>query len=254
VRIFNTNTSILIHARLGVSDGVAQVSGDYEIAGVSGSGSRISLDFLDPGGSFTCGVLPTGNVIDSVHVPGIGDIEASLIDVTNPAVFVEARAFELTGTESPETLDANRALMNQLEQVRRSAAVMMGLAESPDEAGRASPRIALVSPAQPFVALNGARYTAADMHIGVRMLSMGNVHRAVPLTGGMCLAAACLIDGSVPHRIRSGGGDILIAQPSGILDVGAEVDHKNGHWEVASTRVYRTARRLMEGHVLVPQR
>jgi len=254
VRIYNTNTSIMIHARVAVDDGKARVSGDYQIAGVSGSGSRISLDFLDPGGSFTSGVLPTANVIDSLDVPGLGQIEATLIDVTNPAVFVEARAFGITGTESPQALDADRELMERLEHARRAAAVMMGLAKSSDQAGAASPRIALISPAQPFVALNGSKFAPGDMHINVRMLSMGNVHRAVPLTGGMCLAAACLVEGSLAHRLRSGAGDVLIGQPSGILDVGAEVKADNGDWTVASTRVYRTARRLMEGHVLVPQR
>lgn len=252
VRIFNTNTSIMIHSRFQVSNGVAAVAGDYEIAGVSGSGSRISLDFLDPGGSFTSGVLPTGNVVDSLTVDGLGEIKASLVDVTNPAVFVDAADFGISAAQSPQQLDDNGTLMRQLEDARRQAAVLMGLAETAEQAGAASPRIALVSAPQSFVALNGLTLTADQMHINVRMLSMGNVHRAVPLTGGMCLAAACRIEGTVPAQMCVAGDDVLIGQPSGVLDVGADVVRENNGWQVRSTRVYRTARRLMEGNVLVP--
>ncbi len=252
VRIFNTNTSIMIHARFKVTDGVADVSGDYEIAGVSGTGARISLDFLDPGGSFTSGVLPTGNAVDSLEVAGVGRISASLVDVTNPSVFVDAADFGVSAGETPQQLDGNSTLMQQLDDARRQAAVLMGLAETPEQAGAASPRIALVSAPQSFIALDGRTVEASQMHINVRMLSMGNVHRAVPLTGGMCLAAACRIDGTVPARLCAPADDVLIGQPSGILDVGADVIQHDDGWQVRSTRVYRTARRLMEGHVLVP--
>lgn len=253
VRIFNTNTSIIIHARFQVEDSTACVTGDYEMAGVSGSGSRISLDFLDPGGSFTSGVFPSGNITDELQVSGLGKIEATLIDVANPAVFVNAADFGVQGDESPEQLDANQTLMTQLDSARRQAAVLMGLAATEQDAGAASPRIALVSAPAQFVALNGQSIGVSDMHINVRMLSMGNIHRAVPLTGGMCLAAACRIEGTVPGRLCQLSDDVLIGHPSGILDVGADVSHRHGDWQVSSTRVYRTARRLMEGNVLVPE-
>src|SRR3989442_1080127 len=54
VRIHNTNTRKLIVAHVPVKGGEAAVAGDFELAGVSGHGARIALDFLDPGGVGNC--------------------------------------------------------------------------------------------------------------------------------------------------------------------------------------------------------
>jgi 2-methylaconitate isomerase len=94
---------------------------------------------------------------------------------------------------------------------------------------------------------------AADaMDIAVRMISVGQPHRAVPLTGAMCLAVATRIEGSIPHRLarppRSAADDIRIAQPSGLTVVAATV-RRDGGWIADGAVVYRTARRLMEGMV-----
>jgi 2-methylaconitate cis-trans-isomerase PrpF len=44
-------------------------------------------------------VLFTGNLKDTVDVPGVGKIEWSLVDLANPTVFVKAEAVGLKGTE-----------------------------------------------------------------------------------------------------------------------------------------------------------
>jgi len=103
-----------------------------------------------------------------------------------------------------------------------------------------------------YKALDGTMLSPKDMSICVRMVSMGNLHRAVPLTGSMSLSAACLIEGSIPWQLANVKDDVLVGHPSGVLDVGAEVSNTDAGWHVHSTRVYRTARRLMEGSVLVP--
>jgi len=116
VRIYNTNTSIMIHATFPVRNNSAVVAGDYSMAGVSGSGARVQLDFIDPGGSFTSGVLPTGNIVDVISVSGVGEIEATLIDVSNPAIYVRASDLEMQGTETPEEIDSNTAPKRRTNQ------------------------------------------------------------------------------------------------------------------------------------------
>src|SRR5204863_3832338 len=96
VRIHNTNTRKLIVAHVPVKDGEAAVEGDFELAGVPGRGARIALDFLDPGGAGSGRLLPTGNPRDVVD-----GIEASLVDATNPVVFVRAKDLGLAGIETP---------------------------------------------------------------------------------------------------------------------------------------------------------
>lgn len=48
VRIHNTNTGKIIHSSFNVSDGEAEVCGDFAIDGVAGTGAKIELAFKDP--------------------------------------------------------------------------------------------------------------------------------------------------------------------------------------------------------------
>jgi len=104
-----------------VRDGEAAVEGDFELPGVAGTGARIALDFVDPGGAVTGKLLPTGRARDLIE-----GVEASSVDATNPVVFVRAKDVGLTGTESPTDIDADRALGGRLERIRTAAAGSWG--------------------------------------------------------------------------------------------------------------------------------
>jgi 2-methylaconitate cis-trans-isomerase PrpF len=252
VRIHNTNTGKLIHARVPVAGGAAAVAGDYELPGVPGRGARIALDFLDPGGAVTGRLLPTGHARETLEVPGVGALAVSLVDATNPMVFARAKDLGLEGTEAPAALDADGALAERLEAIRTAAATRMGMAPS-----RAVPKIALVAPTAAYRTLAGEPVRAEDADLVARIVSMGKVHRAFALTGAMCLAVAARIDGTVAHEAvgpgAGEGGDVRIAHPSGVLAVAAAVARGTDGGPVARTvTVYRTARRLMEGFVCVP--
>ncbi|MGH7914186.1 MAG: PrpF domain-containing protein, partial [Candidatus Binataceae bacterium] len=140
------------------------------------------------------------------------------------------------------------------------ASLKMGIAKTAEAAARipSIPKVAMVSPAQETRTLAGDRLAAEDADVTVRMISIGQPHRAVPLTGAMCLAVASRIEGTVVNRIsrRSASPDdpVRIAQPSGLTVVGATIRRDNGErheWFAESATVYRTARRLMEGWVFV---
>jgi hypothetical protein len=97
---------------------------------------------------------------------------------------------------------------------------------------------------------------------------MGNCHRAVPLTGAMCLAVAAEIEGTLVHEAVYGTGvlsrathevsrprrfkDLRLGHPSGVLPIAAGVSTRAGEPWAERVTVYRTARRLMEGAVRVP--
>lgn len=258
VRIHNTNTGKLIHARVPVCAGEAAVRGDFRLPGVAGTGARIVLDVLDPGGAVTGRLLPTGEAAEDLAVPGVGAIRASLVDATNPLVFVRARDLGLEGVEAPEALDADRALMARLEGVRAAAAVRMGLAPTATEATQRSPavpKIALVAPPQPYRTLAGKPVAPDAVDLVARVVSMGKLHRAFALTGAMCLAVAARIPGTVVAEAAGGprpAGDVRIGHPSGVLAVAAEVAPGPAGPVARRVTVYRTARRLMEGFVCVP--
>lgn len=253
VRVYNTNTKKIYHATFEVADGAFQPAGDFEIPGVGGAGSRIRLDYLDPGGATSGELLPSGNVLDVLDVPGIGKVEASLIDASNAVVFIAAERLGKTATESVADLEADKQFMQNIDAIRRVAAVKMTLADSPESATLGNPKIGIVGPSAPSTTLAGTPIETADADLSARIVSMGQVHRALPLTGAMCLGVACRIPGSVPSQFCSiAEGDLRIANPSGVIPVDAKVISEGNRIVVEYCTVYRTARPLMQGQVLVP--
>ncbi len=247
VRIHQVNTRKLIHARFPVRDGRAVVMGDYAIAGVSGTGARVRLDFLDPGGTQCAGLLPTGNARDEID-----GLPCTMIDAANPAVFFTAGDLGLTGGELPDAIEAMPGMMARLEALRRLAGMRMGLGATPDAVGLAAPRIAVLAAPGEARLLDGTTLAPSSHDIQVRMLSMGRVHRAVLLTGALPLAVACRITGSVGHALcgpTPRADEIRVAQPSGVLAVGAEIRRGADGWQAESAVIFRTARLLMKGAV-----
>lgn len=243
VRIHNTNTGKIIRAEFELVDGMPAVEGDLGISGVAGTGAPIRLAFVDPGGATTGRLLPTGKAAEQL-VLADRTLACSMVDAANPVVFVLASELGLAGGETPNQIGTDQALMAQLEDVRVAAAVRMGVADSEPEARTTTTNL-------PLVAILSA--PVAGSNIQVRMISSGQPHRATPLTGALCLAVAARIQDSLVARVASPvsiGGPFLLAHPGGILGVDALVE---GGVALEAV-VYRTARRLMQGEVLVPER
>ena len=251
VRIHNTNTGKFIHAHFALADGHAAVDGATAIPGVAGTGAPVRLEFIALGGAVTGRLLPTGNVVDALDIAGHGPIDASMVDAANPCVFVAAADLGLAGTEMPAELDARDDVMAWLQAIRRAAAVAMGLPVLPN-----LPFVGIVAPPRDAVLLSGAPVPADAGDLTGRMVSMGNVHRALPLTGTLCMTVAARIDGSVVHREVRPGGDtaeeLRIIQPSGVIACEARVALENGLWHAEFASVIRTQRRLFDGSVYLP--
>ena len=257
VRIHNTNTKKIIHALFSVDDGLAAVDGDLAIPGVSGTGSPVKLEFRDPGGATTGKLLPTGNVVDMLDVPGVGKIRASMVDAANATVWVRADDIGATGIELPEPLEANTAVMRKLEAIRIAASVAMGITANAEDAAKKKsvPFVGFVSAAQDAKMLSGEPIKTDDIDLTGRVISNGQPHRALPLTVSLCMAVAARIEGSVVNEVLRKGGNaeapIRIGMPSGILTVAATVRQQDGKWHAEQGAFYRTQRRMFEGQVLV---
>lgn len=259
-RLLNTNTQKLVDVGLGVVDGQADVAGDLVLPGVSGTGAPVELIYPDPAGSRTAGLLPTGEPSESITAGG-AMFDVSLVDATLPVVIVPGAAIGLKGTESPEEIDANVHAMGTIADLRRKAAVRMGLCESPEDAPDVVPKVAVVTARQPTRLLDGTTLAAEEADLPVRMISMGQTHKAVPGTGAMCLAAAAQIPDTIINRIirrsrpgsdtgdedKNVGPEVRLATPSGVVTAGAVFDGDT----VTATSLFRTARVLMRGQVAV---
>jgi len=260
VRIFQANTKKLIIAEIPVKSGLHNEEGDFSIDGVPGTGGKITLHFFDPGGSVTGKLLPTGHTRDAMEVPDVGKINVSIVDAANPVVFVRAEDLGLTGTEIYE-IDGTAQIRERLEAIRSRVAMMLGLASSPKEASEISqdvPKIAFVGRSQDYKAVTGKGIHKDEIDIVARIMSMGSLHRAYAVTGAICTAGAARIEGTVVNEMLDKnvvrGRQIRLGHPGGIISVGAVIERAGNTYEYREAVVGRTARRLMDGYVYVPEK
>ena len=246
-----------------MSGGEVQELGDFELDGVAFPAAEVQLEFLDPaddegdGGHANGSTFPTGNHIDRLDVPGIGTIEATLINAGNPTAFVDAESLGLKGTELQPDVNGDKRLLARAETVRALATVAMGLAATPEETTskrQHTPKLAFVAKPAGYTTSDGRRVEAGSIDLLARIFSMGVLHHAMTGTGAVAIAAAAAIPGTIVHRTAPVGGDGLVrfGHPSGTLKVGAEVERDGKRWRVTKVMMSRSARRLMEGFVRVP--
>jgi len=178
----------------------------------------------------------------------VGEIEATLVDAGNPCVLVAAADVGLRGPELPDEINADLATLARLEAVRAAGAVAMGLARTPEQATRerpAVPKIGVLASPAGYATTAGTEVAATDIDLIVRMLSMGRVHHAVPVTGAMAVAVACALPGSLAARLRRPGeGPVRLGHPAGATAMEAEVEPQGGSWRARRVTLGRTARRL----------
>jgi len=264
VRIWQANIGKVIVNHVPMQGGEVQELGEFELDGVAFPAAEVKVEFLDPaadeegGGEASGGAMfPSGKRIDVLDVPGVGKLEATLINAGNPTIFVDAARLGLTGTELQGDVNGDKALLQRVETVRALGAVAMGLVGTPAEATATrphTPKLAFVARPASYVASDGKRIEAGSIDLLARIFSMGVLHHAMTGTGAVAIAAAAAIPGTIVSRVAPAGADgrVRFGHPSGTLSVGAEAREEAGQWKVAKVMMSRSARRLMEGWVRVP--
>ena len=236
VRIYNVNTKTLVEAIVQTPNGKVTYEGNASIDGVPGTAAPVKINFKGGIGAVTGKLLPTGKPLDVID-----GIEVSCVDVAMPTVFVRAEALGKTGHETAADLDADKAFMERLEALRRKAGVLMGMG---DVSKGVTPKIALLAkPAQ------GGK-------IAVRYFVPDACHKALAVTGTVCLASASAIPGTIASRIATlppaPQGIVEIEHPSGKIAIDLNADFTEGKQELRRAALIRTARKIFEGRVLVP--
>jgi probable AcnD-accessory protein PrpF len=260
VRIWQANIGKTILCHVPVRDGQVQETGDFELDGVTFPAAEIVLEFLDPAdegdGEGGGAMFPTGNLVDTLDVPGVGMIAATLINAGIPTVFVRAADIGLVGTELQPAINEDKSRLAMFEAIRTTGALRMGLIKSPDEALKRqhTPKVAFVAPPADYVASSGKPVRAADIDLVVRALSMGKLHHAMMGTASVAIATAAAIPGTLVNEAAGGGprDAVRFGHPSGTLRVGAAAERRDGQWTVTRAVMSRSARVLMEGFVRVP--
>lgn len=260
VRIWQANIGKTIIAQVPIRNGTVQETGDFELDGVTFPAAEIQLEFVDPaadedgegGGS----LFPTGNLVDDLDVPGVGLLQATLINAGIPTIFINAGAIGYRGTELQDAINGDPKALALFETIRAQGALRMGLIQSLDQAAtrQHTPKVAFVAPPADYLASSGKPVAGAGIDLLVRALSMGKLHHAMMGTAAVAIGTAAAIPGTLVNQ-AAGGGErqtVRFGHPSGTLRVGAEARQVNGKWTVAKVIMSRSARVLMEGWVRIP--
>ncbi|WP_198083590.1 2-methylaconitate cis-trans isomerase PrpF [Variovorax sp. E3] len=259
VRIWQANIGKTIVAHVPMTGGAVQETGAFELDGVTFPAAEVQLEFMDPAAEEEGGggaMFPTGNVVDALEVPGIGTLQATMINAGIPTIFVNAEAIGYTGTELQDAINSDPAALAKFEAIRAHGAVRMGLIRHIDEAaGRQhTPKVAFVAGPAGYTASSGKPVAASDVDLLVRALSMGKLHHAMMGTAAVAIGTAAAIAGTLVN-LAAGGGEreaVRFGHPSGTLRVGAQASRVDGEWRVNKAVMSRSARVLMEGWVRVP--
>ena len=260
VHMFNLNTNKYIDVTVPVKNGQFDNEGDCAIAGVDGTAGELKVNFLDPAGAKTGKLFPTGKAKEMLTLPD-GEIEATILDVSNPIVLVRAEDLGLTGTELPAQVDAERAVSARLEAIRGAACVKMGFAGNLADATENSPavpKVGFVSASQDYTDISGKQVSGENMDICARVISVFKCHKACPLTAASAISVAAAVPGTIVHELarQTEPGRVRIGHPSGVMTMFPYLD--NGakpldEIRVSGVAVQRTARRIMDGTVYIPR-
>lgn len=255
VRIWQANIEKTIVARVPMTNGEVQETGDFELDGVTFPAAEVQVEFMDPAAGEGA-MFPTGNVLDTFEVPGLGELQATFINAGIPTIFVNAEAIGYNGTELQGAINEDPQALQMFESLRAHGAVKMGLIADVAEAANRqhTPKIAFVAPPQDYLASSGKQIHVTEIDVLVRAMSMGKLHHAMMGTAAVAISAAAAVPGTLVN-LAAGGGDrtsIRFGHPSGTLQVGAEAKQVDGEWTVSKAIMSRSARVLMEGWVRVP--
>ena len=256
IRIWQANIEKTIIAHVPIVNGEVQETGGFELDGVTFPAAEVLLEFMDPADSGDGAMFPTGELIDTLDVPGLGSLEATLINAGIPTIFLRAEALGLTGLELQDDINNDADRLTQFETIRAIGAMKMGLITDLAEAEtrQHTPKIAFLTHASDYVSSSGKAVSAEDIDIAVRALSMGKLHHAMMGTAAVAIGAAAAVPGTIVNEAAGGGERAFVrfGHPSGTLRVGAKAEKTASGWIATKASMSRSARVLMEGFVRIP--
>ena len=225
VRIWQANIGKTIVARVPMTNGEVQETGDFELDGVTFPAAEVQIEFISPVDAGEA-MFPTGNLVDEFEVPGEGKLQATFINAGIPTIFINAADLGYQGTELQDHINGDESALTRFETIRAHGAVKMGLIKQPAEAAtrQHTPKVAIVAPSATFTSSSGKVINAGDIDLNVRAMSMGKLHHAMMGTAAVAIATASAIPGTTVN-LAAGGGErnsVVFGHPSGTLKVGAE--------------------------------
>ena len=253
LRMRNLNSGKLIEETVPVKDGKPVENGDCCIAGIDAPGAELKVNFLEPGGAKTGKLLPTGSVSDEID-----GILVSVVDIANVFIFINAPDLGVKGNETPDEINSNLELLNRVAQIRGKVAQKIGIVERWEDAALktpGSPKVVLISGPSTYTDSTGKTMHADDMDLCVRLISLEKTHKSLALTAAIATGGACFIEGGLPRKLAEGRGltdSVRLGHPCGTMEVFVDCEKSAGEVQIKGVAARRTARRIMEGTIYIP--
>jgi hypothetical protein len=257
VRIWHGGARGRIDALVPVRDGRVLERGAFTEEGVPFGSAEIRLEFLDPTDGGRAGpLLPSGAVSDRLDVPGLGEVAATVLGGSWPAVFVRAASLGLSGRESLVQLERDRRLKSRGQALLEAAALRFGLAAPTAQASLLQgpvPALVWVAPPAAYRSVSGAEVAAGEIDLVARSALQGRLVMTVPTAVSVAIAVAAALPGTLVNEVARTlpGVPTRIGHPAGAAAVGADVALHEGHWLVEKVVLSHGARRLMSGRVYI---
>lgn len=261
VKVWQTNIQKTLIIHVPIVNGQVQEIGDFQLDGVAFPTPEIQVEFIEPAEGQGA-IFPTGNLRDCLSIPGLGDVEVTLINAGIATIFLDAHRLGYQGDEGQEVVNADLEMLAKLEMIRAHGALKMGFIEHLEQAKarQHTPKIAFVAPPKAYLTASGKQIESAEVDLLVRALSMGKLHHAMMGTAAVAIAAAACVPGTVVNQAAGGGqrSQVTLGHPSGLLTVGATIESTVIEedtppiWRITKAVMSRSARILMEGSVRVP--
>jgi 2-methylaconitate cis-trans-isomerase PrpF len=260
VRIFDVNTSKLITALVPTRNGKVLSHGIYENPGVPWPGARIALELNEYFDTSYQKLLPTGKPQDELKIDR-KRIPVSLLNAGKLHVFIPPQKLGLRGTELPGNVVCNEKVLRLIDEIRAVAAERAGLIENREDMailGFGDPIPVLVSSACDHAIGNNKKVKRNDIDMVARIILNRKIHPGFMISTSICTTVASRVQGTVVQELigerylRSGVN--RIGHPCGIVDTEIVLDNSRTEQTVVKNVVVgRTARRIMDGFVYVPE-
>jgi len=260
VSIHQVNTGRRLVATVPVQDGLPSIEGDFCIGGVPGTGAKIDLDFSDFSGCILHrGILPTGNPRDEFDVPGLGLIQASIVDMGNFCIFVRAADVGLDHEDDIVSCQGDTDVVSRLEAIRKVVAAEMDYISGPKADKelklRMAPLLFAVGQPRPYYTSNKEIIEPDQYDLFSRSITRGAYSKTHPGSGSVGTGICAGIKGTIVEEMAAGGPRPLgknytlrVGHPGGTMTIEARLKQdSSAALEAERVILGRTARMLMEG-------
>lgn len=240
VRILCRSNDKIAVARLPMS---ASSQTNLPLDGAPGIEQDVTLSFQDPGGAVTGRLLPAEQPVSSIVLEDGKARPVSIVDAGTLYAFAEAASLGVRPGATPEQLDGDTAFRERVELLREQVARKVN-----EHLG-----CALKARRVKIAIISAAGVQGAD--ISARIINPAKVHKAYAVSGGICLAAAAAIPGTLVHGMigaRTSPMTVRIAHPAGVMKLAIRYAQRPDGIALHSAEIERKARVIMRGNAFVP--